>query len=148
VPPLRDRADDIPGLARAFAAREAQRAGRPLELNDDAVQRLVHHGWPGNVRELENAIVRLAVLVDGPSITAADVEEHVFGHRVRVGTAGGLPTLDLHELERLAIDAALQRFGGNKPKAAAALGVALKTLYNKLNAAADAKNRPIAPPEP
>ena len=148
VPPLRDRADDIPVLARSFVAREARRAGRPLALQDDAVQRLMAHGWPGNVRELENAIVRLAVLVDGPQITAADVEEHVFGKRAGAGAAGGLPTLDLHELEMLAIHAALQRFDGNKPKAAAALGVALKTLYNKLNAAADAKNRPNDPTDP
>jgi len=147
VPPLRDRSDDIAVLARSFAAREAQRAGRPFELDELAVARLLRHGWPGNVRELENAIVRLSVLVDGPRITVADVEEHVFGARLHGTGAGGLPTLDLHELEMLAIRAALQRFDGNKPKAAAALGVALKTLYNKLNAEEE-KNRPASPPSP
>jgi DNA-binding NtrC family response regulator len=151
VPPLRERTEDIPDLARAFLAREAQRAERPLVLDSSAVDRLQRHGWPGNVRELENAIVRLGVLVDGPQVTAADVDEHVFGWRTRSTSIGELPTLALHELEGMAIRAALQRFDGNKPKAAAALGIALKTLYNKLNAAEDAKDAAKAgdgkPPE-
>jgi DNA-binding NtrC family response regulator len=95
--------------------------------------------------------VRLGVLVDGPQVTAADVDEHVFGWRTRSTSIGELPTLALHELEGMAIRAALQRFDGNKPKAAAALGIALKTLYNKLNAAEDAKDAAKAgdgkPPE-
>jgi DNA-binding NtrC family response regulator len=142
VPPLRDRRADVPALARAFVQREAQRSGRPLTLDDDAVARLEQHAWPGNVRELENAIVRLGVLVDGPRITAADVDEHVFGGHHRSTAIGELPTLDLHSLEALAIQAALRRFDGNKPKAAAALGIALKTLYNKLNAAEDKQDPP------
>ena len=79
------------------------------------------------------------MLVEGPQVTAADIEAQVFGWRTRSTSTGELPTLDLHELESLAIRAALQRFSGNKPKAAAALGIALKTLYNKLNAAEEDK---------
>ncbi|MCA8951665.1 MAG: hypothetical protein KDE27_19310, partial [Planctomycetes bacterium] len=123
----------IPALAFAFLAREAERAGRRLRLDDAALDRLVRYGWPGNVRELENAIVRLGVLVDGEVVTADHVEEHVFGGR-RHAVAGELPTLELRELEALAIRSAMQRYGGSKPKAAAALGIALKTLYNKLHA--------------
>jgi len=146
VPPLRERAEDIPALARAFLAREAHRSGRPLELEDAAVDRLRQHHWPGNVRELENAIVRLSVLVDGPRITAADVAEYVFAGSHRHAPSGELPTLDLHQLEALAIEKAMARFDGNKPKAAQALGIALKTLYNKLNAAEEDKSNP--PPQP
>ncbi|MBZ0152941.1 MAG: sigma-54 dependent transcriptional regulator [Planctomycetes bacterium] len=132
VPPLRERAGDIAALAKAFLAREAQRAGRELRLDDDALRRLGQHPWPGNVRELENAIVRLGVLVDGPTISGRDVDTFVFAGQRRT-SAGVLPTLSLPELEQIAIRAALQQQDGNKTKAAAVLGIALKTLYNKLS---------------
>ena len=137
VPPLRERPDDIAPLAQAFLQRESQRGGRELSFAPAALERLAQQAWPGNVRELENAIVRLGVLVDGPTVTEQDVDEHCFGGRRSVGAGTGpLPTLDLGELEQLAITAALARCDGNKTKAAQVLGIALKTLYNKLNAAA------------
>ncbi len=145
VPPLRDRPEDIPDLARAFLAREAARCGRSLSLDDTAIARLVQHDWPGNVRELENAIVRLGVLADQDLVDAAQVDAVVFGGGAPRST-GSLPTLDLHTLETLAIRAAMQRFAGSKPKAAAALGIALKTLYNKLHALDGAPGAP--PTEP
>jgi two-component system, NtrC family, response regulator AtoC len=133
VPPLRERSEDIAPLAHSFLARESQRGGRLLSFDDGALQRLQQHAWPGNVRELENAIVRLGVLADGPVINARDVDEHVFGGRRPTSGPGGLPTLDLGQLEQLAIQQALVQCGGNKTKAAAMLGIALKTLYNKLH---------------
>jgi two-component system, NtrC family, response regulator HydG len=136
VPPLRDRAEDITRLADAFLAREAARAGRPLAFDHGARQALLAHPWPGNVRELENAIVRLGVLADGPTVTARDVAGIAFAGHAEPAGAGALPTLDLHRLEQIAIHAALQRCDGNKTRAAQVLGIALKTLYNKLAAAA------------
>ncbi|MCU0864694.1 MAG: sigma-54 dependent transcriptional regulator [Planctomycetes bacterium] len=133
VPPLRERSEDIAPLAHSFLARESQRGGRVLAFDDGALQRLQQHAWPGNVRELENAIVRLGVLADGPVISARDVDEHVFGGRRPTSGPAGLPTLELGELEQLAIQQALVQCGGNKTKAAAMLGIALKTLYNKLH---------------
>src|SRR5262249_38336097 len=137
VPPLRERLEDIAPLAEQFLAREAGRAGRQLALEPPALRRLEQHHWPGNIRELENAIVRLSVLANGPVITAADVEELAFGVRPAGAGGGPLPSLQLRELERLAVAEAMRRFQGNKRRAAEALGVALKTLYNKLNAAPD-----------
>ena len=102
----------------------------------EAIRRLETHPWPGNVRELENAMVRLSVLGAGPAITATEVEQFAFGSRPPT-IAGPLPTLSLRELERMAIQEAMRRFDGQKRKAAEALGVALKTLYNKLNAEPD-----------
>ncbi|MBK8098537.1 MAG: sigma-54-dependent Fis family transcriptional regulator [Planctomycetes bacterium] len=134
VPPLRDRADDIVPLAQLLLQQQATRAGRELRFAPEALAVLQGHAWPGNVRELENAIVRLCVLADGPEISAADVHEFALQHRQRAA-ATTLPTLEIRELERLAITEAMRRFGGSKRKAAEALGVALKTLYNKLNAA-------------
>ena len=135
VPPLRERREDIPALARSFLERESARSGRAMSLEDAAVERLSRHDWPGNVRELENAIVRLSVLADRDTMGAADVDAIVFGSRpAATAAAGALPTLDLHQLETLAVRAAMAQHEGSKPKAAAALGIALKTLYNKLAA--------------
>ncbi len=143
VPPLRERLEDIVPLAEAFLAREAARAGRPLRLDAKAGEALRAHGWPGNVRELENAIVRLGVLADGPQVSARDVAEIAFAGQRTAVNSGALPTLDLHRLEQIAIRQALQRCDGNKTKAAQVLGIALKTLYNKL--AAESQAGPGAP---
>ena len=132
VPALRDRATDIPLLATTFLRRCAARQGRPLTLTPGALARLQAHARPGNVRELQNAITRLATMVEGPAIEASDVESHVLA-RARCGSAE-LPTLDIGELEQLAIAAAMARFGGDKKLAAEAVGISLKTLYNKLAA--------------
>ncbi len=145
VPPLRERTDDIVPLAEAFLVREAARAARKLELDDTARAALFTHSWPGNVRELENAIVRLGVLADGPVIGAHDVANIALGGHSEPATGGALPTLDLSRLEQIAIHAALQRCDGNKTKAAHVLGIALKTLYNRLAAEA-AEPPPRQPP--
>jgi two-component system response regulator AtoC len=68
VPPLRERAEDIPQLARFFATRHAARHQRDVALSEDAIEALAHQPWPGNVRELENVIERALVLADGPEI--------------------------------------------------------------------------------
>jgi DNA-binding NtrC family response regulator len=136
VPPLRERPEDVIPLAEAFLAREATRAGRPLAFDDGAREALRRHDWPGNVRELENAIVRLGVLTDGPIVTARDVAECALGRRAP-SPAATLPTLELAELERRAIAQALQRSGGDKTEAARTLGIAVRTLYNKLAAGGD-----------
>jgi len=130
VPPLRERREDVRALAATFLARCAARTGRALAFDETALRRLEEHDWPGNVRELENAAERLCVMADGERITAELVEQHVLR---RGGTAGQLPTLDLDELEKRAVVAALARHGGDKKAAALTLGIALKTLYNKLD---------------
>jgi transcriptional regulator with GAF, ATPase, and Fis domain len=70
VPPLRDRRDDIPVLARHFAARFAAEQNRrgPVEISPEALAAMGAYAWPGNVRELENAIERALILGDGPAI--------------------------------------------------------------------------------
>ena len=143
VPALRERRDDVPALAKHFLAREAARNRRRQELTAAALQRLQQHEWPGNVRELENAMVRLSVLTDAESIDVAQLEDLVFGATAPAHAgATSLPTLDLHNLETLAIRAALARSGGNKAKAAQLLGIANKTLYNKLQALAGGDQAP------
>jgi two-component system response regulator HydG len=131
VPPLRARAGDVGLLARVFLERECAKLGHALIFEPAALDALARLEWPGNVRELENAVVRLATLAAGPALTAADVERLVVTRR-RSAAAGALPTLDVEELERLAVHAALEKHAGNKRAAAAELGVSPKTLYSKL----------------
>jgi DNA-binding NtrC family response regulator len=129
VPPLRARTEDVPELVRVFVQRSAARLGRSIELTEAAIARLCCHSWPGNVRELENAAERLCVMAEGSEIGAELVERFVLQH---ARGAGDLPSLDLDTLETIAIEAALKRHAGDKKAAAATLGIALKTLYNKL----------------
>ena len=100
-------------------------------LTDAAMERLYEHTWPGNVRELANVIEHATILCDGLPI---DVE-HL--PRLQRPNSTGLLSkpMTLREIEQLAIQRALDRHEGSKPKAAEELGVSLKTLYNKLNQA-------------
>jgi len=73
LPPLRDRRDDIPGLASHFLREVGARRGMTMSWAPDAMAALISHSWPGNVRELRNVVERAAALSDGPVITRADL---------------------------------------------------------------------------
>ncbi len=138
LPPLRDRQHDIAPLARHFAARLAQRFGRPLSLTDDAIGWLAQQEWPGNVRELENAIERAAVLSNQKILNAADFRREPLPTPHSQGSGeGGVGSGTLREAaegaERAAIAAALKATGGNRREAAAQLGVSLRTLFYKMD---------------
>jgi len=138
LPPLRDRLEDIHELADHLLSRFCGKAGSPARrLTTDAVEALKLHVWPGNVRELANVIEHATILCDAGPITAAHLPEH-FNRRQLTGAAANHPgPISLRDLEMQAIYQALERHGGNKPKAADELGISLKTLYNKLNQASD-----------
>ena len=132
VPSLRDRREDIPLLIDRFLQAACGRAGRTVTLTPSALDRLMAHDWPGNVRELENTVERLVVTARAHDITADDVPP--LGRRdvkERSGLDGrmfeGLPTLD--ELERRYLLHVLDAVGGNRTRAAEALGVDRRTLY-------------------
>jgi len=131
VPPLREREQDVPFLAGVFLDRyNHESAETAKEFSPDALARLAAHSWTGNVRELENVVVRLVTLVEHQRIEAADVDRHLsqVGRRASVELA----SLDLKALERSAVVQALRRHAGHRERAAAELGVAVKTLYNKV----------------
>jgi len=135
MPPLRERPGDVERLARHFCAAFAKEYGRPsLELEPDALRRLVMHPWPGNVRELQNCIERLLVMSDGPSLTAADVER-CLGHGPVAGPRA-VQNLSLESrvqsAEKDALLGALKRSKGNRQLAARLLGISRRTLYTKL----------------
>jgi two-component system response regulator AtoC len=122
LPPLRERRSDIVPIARALLLRVAADLRRPpLQLDAAAERALQRRTWRGNIRELANALERAAILTDGP----------VIGDRWLVdqeATEAG--TLD--DVERAAIVEALARCGGHRKQAAEALGIAERTLYDKL----------------
>lgn len=138
LPPLRERAGDIPLLARHLAARKGRRAGSDDPLfTPEALAALQRHCWPGNVRELANVIEHALILSDQGPIRLEHLPHRFAG---KPSTTGAAPVLraasgpcSLRELELQAIQDALDRSGGNKQKAAEELGISLKTLYNKLN---------------
>jgi two-component system NtrC family response regulator len=138
LPPLRDRIEDIGELAEHLLARFRGKAGPGVrQLADDAITLLKTHVWPGNVRELANVIEHATILCDAGPITAAYLPAH-FNRRQLTGAAANHPgPISLRDLEMQAIYQALERNGGNKPKASDELGISLKTLYNKINQSSD-----------
>ena len=136
LPPLRERADDISPLAEHLLRRFRPTAKADEQLlTDDAVQALREHIWPGNVRELANVIEHATILCDEGPIDKIHLPQH-FDSRKLTGAARRNPgVLSLREIEMQAIEDALERNDGNKPKAAEQLGISLKTLYNKVNQA-------------
>lgn len=131
VPPLRDRREDLPSLIEYFFARaRAKNPRSPVESIAPAVhQRLVAAEWPGNVRELEGFIERLVVLGKGPRIEVRELD--ALGacgpHAASVGGAAKLASL--REVSTRHVEAVLASTGGDKPRAAAILGVDVSTLY-------------------
>ena len=136
LPPLRDRPEDVPLLAKAFLERAVEEHGlRPLKLDADAIRSLQAYEWPGNVRELKNAVESAAVLSRGDVVTAEGLPQSVAGDRAR--RPGGEASMfhvgmTMAELERNAILATLEETDGNRTRAARSLGISLRTLQRKL----------------
>ncbi len=137
LPPLRDRADDVLLLARHLAARYHPHLPADAQVFSPAAADLLRsYPWPGNVRELANVIEHAIILADTLPLSREHFPSRfanrlVPREKVRTG-----PPRTLRQIELLAIEDALQRHQGSKPKAAEELGIGLKTLYNKLNQAA------------
>jgi DNA-binding NtrC family response regulator len=153
LPALRERRSDIPDLAKHLLARAAR---RPLDqvgelLTPEAVDALLEHDWPGNVRELANVMEHAYIIAGGKPITAEHLPHHIRQEPARPVTLplkkpGAAPEASppaasdaaatartLREIEMEHILRVLEKHNGNKPAAAAELGIVLKTLYNKLN---------------
>ncbi len=130
IPPLRHRREDIPDLARFFLHAGAKGdPGKLTEIDDDGITVLVDYPWPGNVRELKNFMERLAITMAGRTISANDVSSYL--GRQRTGKQE-FEVRPLREMEKQAIAAALDKFEGNRTKAAEALEISRRGLQNKL----------------
>jgi len=144
LPPLRERRQDIPDLARHLLGRAARRPPEQVNelLSPEAIDVLLEHDWPGNVREMANVMEHAYIIAGGQRITPEHLPHHI---RPAVG---GVPTLTLvagaaaaspangrtlRAIEMEHVLRVLEKHEGNKPAAAAELGISLKTMYNKLN---------------
>ncbi len=131
IPPLRERREDIPLLARYFMERISRELHKEVEeISDDALKVLIDHAWPGNVRELENAVERAIVTTRSHALTQEDF---------RFLTAGGVPEpwsapadMTLQDVENRMISATLERTHGNIREAASILGIDRSTLYDRI----------------
>ncbi|HEY0113563.1 MAG TPA: sigma-54 dependent transcriptional regulator [Allosphingosinicella sp.] len=159
LPPLRERASDIPALARHLLARIAEQPGmRHLSITDDGLAVLMRYGWPGNVRQLQNALFRAAVLCDGNALTAADFpqiqQESSLSRRssdhhgrsfsgasaaAAYQNGSGVTLYDpdgnmrpLEAIEADVIRLAIGHYRGRMTEVARRLGIGRSTLYRKL----------------
>jgi DNA-binding NtrC family response regulator len=128
VPPLRERAEDIPPLATRLLAERARQYRKPITAFDPgALERLLGHAWPGNVRELEHAVERGVLMARGESVRAEDLA-------LQTGPDGAPPLeqMRLDEVEHYLIKKTLARHGGNVSRAAEALGLSRSAMYRRL----------------
>lgn len=140
LPPLRDRRDDIPLLARRFLQDFMLENNRKIEdINSDALEALIAYDWPGNVRELKNVIERMVVLGRGTRLTLSDLPASVRKNEqsVHSGEIISAPSIPLsagsiREANRCMIMAAIEAAGGNRTLAAKKLGISRRTLHRKL----------------
>lgn len=152
MPPLRERNGDVRELAEAFLQRFAREEGKTFDrMGSNHLLALEQYNWPGNVRELQNVMRRAAVLNSGPELP---LSAFPLASQVAVSPSSIMPAttvvptasqgqadildlinaikgLTLDELERIAVEAAIDNAGGSLPSAARALGVSPSTLYRK-----------------
>jgi DNA-binding NtrC family response regulator len=130
IPPLRDRREDIPPMVHEFVRRAATRMGKDVRtVSAEAMTLLMRYSWPGNVRELEHAIERAVILARGATVTVRELPPELSESRSRTQLGD---TLDLKEQEQRLIGKALERFNGNRKKAAEALNISPVTLWRKM----------------
>ncbi len=128
IPPLRERGNDIQLLADFFLGKYARKYHKPVKgIDREARAKLQAYPWPGNVRELQHAVERAIVLSHGETLCPDD-----FLLYPPVRATGVPPTLNLQQLERQAVERAMQLSGGNMNQAAELLGITRYALYRKL----------------
>ncbi|HWI81861.1 sigma-54 dependent transcriptional regulator [Ramlibacter sp.] len=135
LPPLRERREDLPLLVNHFLQEIGAREGAFKHASAAALARLARYRWPGNVRELRNALQRAYVMTAGNEIGDQWLPRDVLVPPAAAGDASMLRVpvgTPLAAAERQLILATLEHCGHQKERTAAALGVSLKTLYNRL----------------
>jgi DNA-binding NtrC family response regulator len=135
LPPLRDRQKDIPALIDFFMNAIAVRANMPVKnIDDKTIALLRKYPWPGNVRELENALNRAFILSDNQTLTISDFDlrDVTTPTEIPVQNQHAIALKPLHDIEREAIQQAMEHHHHNVTQAAKTLGMAKSTLYRKL----------------
>ena len=134
MPPLRERREDIPLMVEQFIREFDREHGRKVTgITRGVLDRLMRHAWPGNVRELKNTIEGMVVFAEGKRpLDLSDLPDALR----EVETGGETLTvtvgMTVEEAERQLLAATLRHTGQDKPRAAAMLGIGLRTLYRKI----------------
>lgn len=127
MPALREREDDITGLAKHFLAYRNAEEGLSKEITTQVLEKISAYHWPGNVRELLHAIERAYILAD--EVVGL---EHLVLEGNETPTTISNDYSSLEEMEKQLILQTLKELDGNKSETAERLGISVKTLYNKL----------------
>jgi Nif-specific regulatory protein len=134
LPPLRERMEDIPEIARFLVEKISAQQGRQLSLTDTALRILMHHDWPGNVRELENCLERASVMTEGETIDRDAIL--LTGIDEKISTSRGpIQNLDLDDPnldEREKVIAALEQAGWVQAKAARLLDMTPRQIAYRI----------------
>ena len=131
IPPLRERKEDIPGLADFFLKQYAVKYGKPtLKMRSDAYHALVNYHWSGNIRELKHTIEKAVILCESLVLRSEDLN---LKERITTRNAEEFSS-SLTDIERNAIIQILEKCRGNVSKAAKMLGISRTTLYAKIKA--------------
>jgi two-component system response regulator AtoC len=132
LPPLRERCEDIPMLAREFARQAAKRFRRPVrEIDPAALALLAEHEWPGNLRELRNVIDRAVIEEEGERLSAGALPRDFTVGTDRFIQSAAARGETLEQVERRYVAEVLRRTDGNQSRAALILGISRKTLLEK-----------------
>jgi len=132
VPPLKDRSEDIPLLARHFVHKFSREFSKTIEgLTPRALLVLQRYGWPGNVRELEHVIGRACMLADTATVDVENLPENLIHANPPPDASGNTPSA-LAEQERHILEDALRASGGNQSEAARRLGIGRDALRYKM----------------
>jgi DNA-binding NtrC family response regulator len=143
IPPLRERPEDVPILARHFAERFSTEMKKPVTLAPSAIDELLKYRWPGNVRELQNCVERAVILSEGDAIHARHLNLSLHAPATAdlpspwatfdlSGSLADVTRRALSEVERRKIELALKEGGNDKGRAADILGLPYKMLLGKL----------------
>jgi len=132
IPPLRERLEDIPALAKHFLRKHEPKSQCGLfEISPELAEQLQEHDWPGNVRELENFIRRALALSSGTVLPAQPMEENSQSRRAD-GREALRSGVTLQSMERQLLEKTLEATGGNRTRTAELMGLSLRTVRNKI----------------
>jgi transcriptional regulator with PAS, ATPase and Fis domain len=129
LPPLRERKEDIPNLARFYLEKYSNKYNKNIiRIMDSALNKLIKYDWPGNVRELQHLIEKAVILSDGSQLKISD-DMLSSGVKIKMDRS---KSFNLEENEKEVIENALKTFNYNMSKTAKELGINRSTLYEKL----------------
>lgn len=135
LPALRERREDIPLLVDHFLRELAKKLQRPvLQVDSELKDYLITHDWPGNVRQLRNCLESMVVLARSETLTIDDIPATLENELSTLDHVSIPPGTKLYELQREAVERALEQHVGNRTHAARSLGISVRTLQRKLKA--------------